>query len=155
MSVFKSVSYTSKGKSKSKRLGRGYGCGVGGHTVGRGQKGQKSRGKGVVKAGFEGRQTPLYRKLPKYRGSSRRNIGVKILNIPVNLFALVKHYKTGEVVTKGTLIEKGIIGKRIGKVKILGVGNIKISLTFRNVLTSDVAAKKILAAKGKIENENS
>ena len=54
---------------KKKRLGRGYGSGKGGHTVGRGAKGQKARGK--VKLGFEGGQLPLIKRLPLKRGKGK------------------------------------------------------------------------------------
>lgn len=55
--------------NKNKRLGRGRGSGVGGHTVGRGQKGQKTRGK--IPAWFEGGQLPLIRRTPFIKGKSR------------------------------------------------------------------------------------
>lgn len=56
-------------QGKAKRIGRGYGSGKGGHTVGRGQKGQKARRK--VKPGFEGGQLPLGKRLPVRRGFKR------------------------------------------------------------------------------------
>ena len=56
---------------KRTRVGRGIGSGLG-KTSGRGQKGQKSRSGGGVRRGFEGGQTPLYRRLPK-RGFLQNN----------------------------------------------------------------------------------
>ena len=55
-------------KEKAKRIGRGYGTGVGGHTVGRGMKGQKSRSGHKSLVGFEGGQTPFFRRMPKFMG---------------------------------------------------------------------------------------
>ena len=52
---------------RRKRVGRGI-AGKGGKTAGRGTKGQKSRGKGKVRVGFEGGQLPLAQRLPKLRG---------------------------------------------------------------------------------------
>lgn len=71
-----------KGKRKpAKRIGRGCGSGKGGHTVGRGQKGQKARGK--VSPGFEGGQLPLGKRLPVRKGFRvARRKSVTILNLP-------------------------------------------------------------------------
>ncbi|NIT03832.1 hypothetical protein GTO10_02770 [Candidatus Saccharibacteria bacterium] len=57
-------------KKAKKRVGRGYGSGRGGHTVGRGSKGQKARGS--VKPTFEGGQLPLVKRLPKKGGFKSR-----------------------------------------------------------------------------------
>ena len=56
---------------KKKRVGRGYGSGKGGHTTGRGAKGQKIRGR--IPAIFEGGQLPLIRRLPRKGGFRSRN----------------------------------------------------------------------------------
>ncbi len=53
---------------KYRRRGRGYGSRSGGHTIGKGQKGQKSRGKGKPKIAHEGGKIPIHRKIPKARG---------------------------------------------------------------------------------------
>jgi len=57
-------------KRDAKRVGRGIGSGVG-KTAGRGHKGLKSRSGGTVRAGFEGGQMPLQKRLPKYGFTSR------------------------------------------------------------------------------------
>merc|ERR1719331_2876043 len=54
-------------RKKAKRISRGYGGKAGG-TGGRGTRGQKSRSGGGVRTGFQGGQTPLYRRLPKLKG---------------------------------------------------------------------------------------
>ena len=57
---------------KAKRLGRGYGSGVGGHTVGRGTKGQKSRSGHKSLQFFEGGNVPFFRRMPKYKGFNNK-----------------------------------------------------------------------------------
>jgi large subunit ribosomal protein L15 len=75
----------------SKRKGRGYGSGKGGHTVGRGQKGQTSRsGYKKPRPGFEGGQMPLSRRIPKLRGFTRGYFKSKDSKIVINLLTLSK-----------------------------------------------------------------
>ena len=75
---------------KSKRVGRGIGSGLG-KTSGRGQKGQKARSGGGVRRGFEGGQTPLYRRLPK-RGftiiPSAKSVSA-VTSVAVDLLSIV------------------------------------------------------------------
>ena len=71
-------------KKTSNRVGRGIGSGNG-KTSGRGQKGQKARSGGGVRRGFEGGQTPLYRRLPK-RGFT--NIHAKTYTEDLQIFML-------------------------------------------------------------------
>ena len=87
----------------AKRKGRG--CGTGnGKTAGRGHKGQKARSGGKIRAGFEGGQMPLARRIPK-RGFN--NIHAKPLTA-VNV-AVFNAFDNGAVVDAAALIEKGII----------------------------------------------
>lgn len=132
-------------KKAGKRIGRGYGSGKGGHTVGRGAKGQKSRGK--VRLGFEGGQLPLYKRLPHRKGFKRAfREDVAILNA-----GRLGRFPAGSVVSPKTLRESGFI-KVIpkGGVKILGGGEISKNLVFEDVKLSAAAKEKILAAGGKI-----
>jgi len=133
---------------KKKRVGRGYGSGKGGHTVGRGAKGQKARSK--VKIWFEGGQTPLSKRLPMKRGKDKfkpkpspitlniRFLGFLPKNSKVNVTSLVKH---------GLVDEKE--AKEFG-VKILGGGELKIPLIVQ-LSCSKGAEKKIKKAGGKVE----
>ena len=91
-------------KETKKRVGRGVGSGLG-KTSGRGHKGQKARSGGGVRRGFEGGQTPLYRRLPK-RGFN--NFNAKTYT-EVTLTMLNKSEATE--VTAESLLEEGIIGK--------------------------------------------
>lgn len=127
------------------RKGRGHGSGNG-KTAGRGHKGQWARSGGGVRAGFEGGQMPLARRIPK-RGF--HNIFAKPLEI-VNLSALNK-FEDGATVNVCDLLEKGILSKCEYGVKILGNGSIDKKLTVRATAFSASAKEKIEAAGGKAE----
>jgi len=127
-----------------KRVGRGIGSGLG-KTSGRGQKGQKARSGGGVRRGFEGGQTPLYRRLPK-RGF--KNINSKTYT-EVTLTMLNKSNATE--VTPDTLLEEGIIGKINDGIVVLGTGSLEKKLTVKATRFTKAAAEKIQAAGGKIE----
>jgi large subunit ribosomal protein L15 len=135
-------------KKKGKRIGRGYGSGKGGHTVGRGTKGQKSRTGHKSLVGFEGGQTPFFRRMPKFMGFKPIN---KIENVAVNLDVISDNYKSGEKVTLESLQKKGLIGKKIGGVKILGMGDIKKKVTVEGLPMSKTAQEKIIKAGGSIK----
>lgn len=129
---------------KSKRVGRGIGSGLG-KTSGRGQKGQKARSGGGVRRGFEGGQTPLYRRLPK-RGF--KNIFAKNYT-EVTLTMLNK--ATTEEVTAESLIKDRIISKAEDGIVILGTGKLEKKLTVKANRFTASAAKAIEAAGGKVE----
>ena len=133
---------------KGKRIGRGYGSGVGGHTVGRGSKGQKSRTGHKSLEFFEGGNVAFYRRMPKYKGFNQSR---KIENDSVNENTLEKEIKAGEIVSVDTLKEKGIIKKNSQGVKILGKGEIKIKLNIEGVAVSAAAKEKIMKAGGTIK----
>jgi large subunit ribosomal protein L15 len=130
-------------RTNRKRIGRGTSSGTG-KTAGRGQKGQKARGK--VRLGFEGGQMPLYRRIPK-RGFT--NINRKEFAI-VNLDAL-NVFDEGAEVTPESLLKAGIISKQLSGVKILGNGEITKKLTVKANKFSESAVKAIEAAGGKTE----
>ena len=109
-------------------------------------KGQWARSGGGVRAGFEGGQMPLARRLPK-RGFN--NIFAKPLEI-VNLSALNK-FEDGATVNVCDLLEKGILSKCEYGVKVLGNGEITKKLTVRASAFSASAKEKIVAAGGKYE----
>lgn len=128
-----------------KRVGRGYGSGLG-KTSGRGQDGQNGRAGGGVRPGFEGGQMPLYRRLPK-RGFT--NIFAKKFAV-VNLDRL-NEFEDGTEVTPEALLEKGIVRKLHDGVKILGSGNIEKKLNVKATKFSKSAIEKIEAVGGKVE----
>ena len=127
-----------------RRVGRGIGSGLG-KTSGRGHKGQKARSGGGVRRGFEGGQTPLYRRLPK-RGFT--NIHAKNYT-EVTLTMLNK--ATTEEVTAESLLADGIIGKINDGIVVLATGKLDKKLTVKAKRFTKTAAEKIEAAGGKIE----
>ncbi|PDO11327.1 MAG: 50S ribosomal protein L15 [Candidatus Reconcilbacillus cellulovorans] len=128
-----------------KRLGRGIGSGLG-KTSGKGHKGQNARSGGGVRPGFEGGQTPLYRRLPE-RGFV--NIFKKEYSI-VNVSEL-NRFSDGAEVTPDVLIEAGLVKNVKDGVKILGEGELNVRLTVKAHKFSRSAVEKIEAAGGKAE----
>ena len=126
------------------RVGRGVGSGLG-KTSGRGHKGQKARSGGGVRRGFEGGQTPLYRRLPK-RGFT--NIHAKNYT-EVTLTMLSK--SKSEDVTAETLLEEGIIGKIQDGIVVLATGKLEKKLNVTAVRFTAKAKENIEALGGKIE----
>lgn len=128
-----------------KRIGRGKGSGTG-KTAGKGHKGQKARAGGGVKAGFEGGQMPMHRRLPK-RGFRSLDKTVYAL---VNLGDL-EIFETGSVVGIEALGQAGLIKKLQDGVKVLGDGELTKKLTVQAHKFSKSAVAKIEAAGGKAE----
>ncbi|EOA80297.1 50S ribosomal protein L15 [Borreliella burgdorferi] len=115
-----------KGASKRRKIvGRGPGSGLG-KTSGRGQKGQKARNTSP-RLGFEGGQTPLYRRLPR-KGFS--NSDYKLEYAIVNLGDIDKKFKNGQVVNYDTLLENKLIKKKNKKIKILSNGKLTKKVSF-------------------------
>lgn len=125
------------------RVGRGTSSGNG-KTAGRGQKGQKARGK--VRLGFEGGQMPLFRRMPK-RGF--KNINCKEYAI-VNLETLNK-FEDGAEVTPALLVESGIIKDEKDGIKVLGNGTLNKQLTVKASKFSASAKEAIESKGGKAE----
>ena len=134
----------SQEKVARRRVGRGIGSGLG-KTSGRGHKGQKARSGGGVRRGFEGGQTPLYRRLPK-RGFT--NIHAKTYT-EVTLTMLNKSKATD--VTAETLLEEGIIGKINDGIVVLATGKLERKLNVKAVRFTAKAKEQIEALGGKAE----
>ncbi|MBR7178007.1 MAG: 50S ribosomal protein L15 [Oscillospiraceae bacterium] len=130
---------------EGKRKGRGHGSGNG-KTGGRGHKGQKARSGGKVRAGFEGGQMPLVRRVPK-RGFN--NIFAKPLTA-VNV-AQLNCFEDGAVVDAAALIEAGVIANCPNGLKVLSNGNLTKKITVKAAAFSDSAKEKIEQAGGKAE----
>ena len=131
-------------KEKRKRVGRGIGSGTG-KTSGKGHKGQKARSGGGVRRGFEGGQTPLYRRLPK-RGFT--NIHANKYT-EVTLTMLNKSKATD--VTAESLVEEGIIGKINDGIVVLATGKLDKKLNVKAKKFTATAKEKIEALGGKTE----
>ena len=131
-------------KKDRKRLGRGIGSGNG-KTAGKGHKGQNARSGGGVRRGFEGGQTPLYRRLPK-RGFTNRN---SKNYTEVTLTMLNKSKATD--VTAESLVEEGIIGKINDGIVVLATGKLEKKLNVKATRFTATAKEKIEALGGKAE----
>ena len=119
-------------KHAKKRVGRGLGSGLG-KTAGRGGKGQTAR-KGGAKAGFEGGQMPIYRRLPK-RGFNKPN---QVQYNEVNLSQVqtavdARRLDASAPVTVELLIAAGVVNNRLGGVRLLGKGEIKSKLKLQSL----------------------
>ena len=132
-------------RHERKRLGRGIGSGQG-KTAGKGHKGQNARSGGGVRLGFEGGQTPLFRRLPKrgFTNISRKEYAV------VNLDAL-NRFEEGTEVTPELLIETGVVSNEKAGIKILAKGNVEKKLTVKAHKFSSAAKEAIEAAGGTTE----
>ena len=131
-------------KVKRNRVGRGIGSGNG-KTSAKGQKGQKSRSGGGVRRGFEGGQTPLFRRLPK-RGFN--NIHSKTYT-EVTLKMLSKSKATD--VTAESLLEEGIIGKINDGIVVIATGKLDKKLNVKAKRFTAKAKEEIEALGGKAE----
>lgn len=136
-----------KGSRRPKtRLGRGRASGHG-NTCCRGDDGQGQRAGKGMRLGFEGGQTPLYRRLPKFQVNERPN---RLKWAVVNLSQLSKLSECNEI-TPQLLLDQGIIDKLNDGLRILGNGEIKFSSTIKANHFSKSAKEKIEAAGGKAE----
>ncbi len=129
-----------------KRVGRGPGSGTG-KTAGRGENGQNSRSGGGVRIGFEGGQTPLFRRLPK-RGFS--NARFKKVYAVINLDDLNK-FENGAEVSPEILKDMGLVKNTLDGVKILGDGKLEKKLTVKANKFSKTAKEQIEKLGGKAE----
>ena len=128
-----------------KRVGRGTGSGLG-KTSTRGHKGQNARSGGGVRPGFEGGQTPLFKRLPKRGFTNINRLEYAVVNVnDLNTF------EAGSVVDLQALKQKGLVKKEYEGVKVLGNGELKVALTVKAKKFSETAKEKISAAGGSIE----
>lgn len=138
-------------KHRRKRVGRGMGSGHG-KTSTRGMKGQKARD--TVRPGFEGGQTPLYRRLRKRRGmgKSARNLGMfRRRYAEVNVGRLQECWEPEAEVTPEGLLEKRVIRELWDGLRVLGDGELSKALTVKAHHFSAAARAKIEAAGGTAE----
>ena len=128
-----------------RRIGRGTGSGLG-KTVGKGHKGQKARTGGKIRRGFEGGQTPLYRRIPKRGFNNHFATEYAIVNL-----SDLEQFDNGTVVDLKLLISEGIVRKELDGLKVLGNGTLTKKLTVVATKFSKTAEEKIQSAGGKIE----
>jgi large subunit ribosomal protein L15 len=132
---------------KKKRKGRGIGSGLG-KTAGKGMKGQKARhGNNFGKIGFEGGQTPLFRRLPKrgFKNTLAKTVAV------FNVDELAARFDAGATVDVEALKSTGLLKRAVDVVKVLGNGEIDKALTIKLHAFSASAKEKIEKAGGTVE----
>lgn len=128
-----------------KRIGRGPGSGHG-KTSTKGHKGQKARSGGSIKAGFEGGQMPLQRRLPKRGFTPFARIEYSVVNLKQ-----LEVFEAGSIVDASALVSKGLIKNLSNAVKILGNGDLSKALKVTATKFSQSARDKILASGGTFE----
>ncbi len=136
-----------EGSTKAaKRKGRGHGSGNG-KTAGYGHKGQKARS-GAKKAGFEGGQLPLQRRLPKV---GFNNSVFATVYSTINVKDLEARFEAGSVVDEAAVVASGLVKKVNDGIKVLGNGEITKPMTVQLKAFSASAKEKIEKAGGKAE----
>jgi large subunit ribosomal protein L15 len=131
---------------RKKRVGRGQGSGLG-KTAGRGGKGQKARSGNMRFEGFEGGQSPLQRRLPKFGFNSPNRTKWAIVNVG----ELEAHFKDGATVDVTSLEATRLVQGVYDGVKILGTGELKKKLTVKANKVSEGAREAITKAGGSVE----
>lgn len=136
---------TEGARSTKKRIGRGLGSGNG-KTSGKGQKGQNSRSGGGVAIGFEGGQTPFFKRMPKrgFTNFTRKEYAI------VNVEDLNK-FEDGVTVDFAAVKGAGLVKKELDGLKVLGNGKLEKKLTVKAAKFSASAKKAIEEAGGTAE----
>ena len=139
------LQYTEGSRFVSKRIGRGQGSGNG-KTAGKGHKGQNARSGGGVALGFEGGQTPLYKRIPKRGFTNYTRKEYAIVNV-----ASLNVFEDGSTVDFETLKAAGLLKKQLDGVKVLGCGELTKKLTVKANKFSATAKESIEKAGGIVE----
>ena len=133
-----------KGKDRN-RVGRGIGSGNG-KTAGKGHKGQKARTGGKIRRGFEGGQTPLYRRIPKRGFNNIFSTEYATVNV-----SDLERFENGTVVNMELLVKEGLVRRELSGLKVLGNGTLTKKVTVEAKKFTNAAKEKIEAVGGKIE----
>ena len=133
-----------KGKNRN-RVGRGIGSGNG-KTAGKGHKGQKARTGGKIRRGFEGGQTPLYRRIPKRGFNNIFSTEYATVNV-----SDLERFENGTVVNMELLVKEGLVRRELSGLKVLGNGTLTKKVTVEAKKFTNAAKEKIEAVGGKIE----
>jgi large subunit ribosomal protein L15 len=135
----------------ARRCGRGIGSGLGGHTSGRGAKGDNARGK--TKLTFAGTKIKKswIKRLPFLRGKHRLQNRKNVINF--NLSQIEKWFKADEIVNIDSIVKKSKLSTKNMNAgfKILATGTLTKALKFKGIPLSKTAQTKIIAAGGNIE----
>jgi large subunit ribosomal protein L15 len=126
----------------AKRVGRGIGSGRGGHTSGRGMKGQKSRVGSKIPLWFEGGQLPLTKRLPMLRGKGRFNVVRPTAEVTLSDIQKMK----AKTITLEALKEERVINARFRTAKIVRTGELTRKVTVE--IPVSAASKKAIENAG-------
>lgn len=132
-------------RKRRKRVGRGHGSWC--KTAGRGMNGQNARSGGGKGPGFEGGQTPWYRRLPKFRGFNNPNKTI-FQNITLSM---LDQFDADTTVTPEMLIEKRVVRRSNRPFKVLASGSLSKALTVQLHGFTAAAKEAIESAGGKVE----
>ncbi len=130
---------------RKKRVGRGQGSGLG-KTAGRGGKGQKARSGNMRFEGFEGGQSPLQRRMPKFGFNSPNRVQYAIVNL-----GDLEGFAAGAVVDEKALRSKGLVKGRWDGIKVLGGGALSKKVTVKAHKFSATAKEAITKAGGAVD----
>jgi large subunit ribosomal protein L15 len=140
------LSPTEGSRRQKKRIGRGQGTGHG-KTAGKGHKGAKARTGYSMKAGFEGGQMPLHRRLPKVGFTNKFKKEYLIVTL-----SDLDRFEAGAVVNREALLAAGLLSDKDNRlIKVLANGEISRSVTVEADKVSQGAREKILAAGGSVK----
>jgi large subunit ribosomal protein L15 len=134
-------------RKKRRRVGRGESSGWG-KTAAKGHKGQKARSGGSIKAGFEGGQMPLQRRVPKrgfYNKFAERYAEIRLDHL--------NRFNDGDEVTEAALREAGLMNGADKWAKLLGSGDLERKLTVKLSKVTGGARKAVEAAGGSVEEQ--
>lgn len=134
-------------KQKKTRVGRGEGSGMG-KTAGKGHKGVQARSGRAKGGAFEGGQTPLVRRLPKY---GFKNTAFRTPRAEITLRQLEQKFETGATVDPAALHQAGLVSKNIERIKVIATGTLSKKLTVKCHGFSAGAKAAIEAAGGACE----
>jgi large subunit ribosomal protein L15 len=129
---------------RKKRVGRGQGSGLG-KTAGRGGKGQKARTGNMRFEGFEGGQSPLQRRLPKFGFTAPNRKEFAVVNV-----GQLDSFDAGTTVDESALRKAGLVKGRWTGVKLLGEGKLSRKVAIHVHRVSEKARAAVEAAGGSV-----
>src|SRR5919112_460884 len=145
MSTLHSLKAPHASNHRKKRVGRGQGSGLG-KTAGRGGKGQKARSGNMRFEGFEGGQSPLQRRLPKFGFTSPNRVQYVIVNLRD-----LERFDAGSTVDEAALKESRLVQGRWDGIKVLGDGKLTKRISVKAHKFSEGARSAIEKAGGSVE----
>ncbi len=132
---------------RQKRVGRGFGSGKGGHTTGRGEKGQRSRVGSTIPLWFEGGQLPLIKRLPMQRGKGK----LKVLQPTAEVTLTELNAMKADTISLDTLRLEKVVDVRFKRAKIIGTGKLDRKVTIQSLRVTKSAQQQIEALGGTVK----